>query len=315
VLAAERDDVGLTDVLMVGLEGDEGARGFAPSLIRAGDYRSLQHALVTVEHAFHLDGGDVLAAGNDDVLEAILDLYITIRVADRQVAGVEPAAGKGFLGGAGVFQVALHHGVAAHEDFTDGLAVAGCRFHGFRIADHHAFQGRVAHALAGFYARPFIKAEFIPLIVPGTHGDRAVDLGQAVDVGALDAHFLHRADYLGRRRSAGDHGVHWMVDGCLGSRRHVDQCIEHDGRAAHVGDLLVADQGEDFLRIDTAQEHMHAGQRGHGPGVAPAVAVEHRQGPQVHRLLAHRPGHLVAEGVQVGAPVVVHHTLGVAGGA
>ena len=36
-------------------------------------------------------------------------------------------------------------------------------------------------------------------------------------------------------------------------------------------------------------------QRGDGPGVAPAVAVEHRQGPQVHRVVAHGPGHLVAQ--------------------
>ncbi|MNZ12994.1 hypothetical protein D3C78_298780 [compost metagenome] len=60
---------------------------------------------------------------------------------------------------------------------------------------------------------------------------------------------------------------------------------------------------------------MGAGQGGDGPGVAPAVAVEHRQGPQVHRVVAHGPGHLVAEGVEVGAAVVIDHALGVAGGA
>jgi len=43
--------------------------------------------------------------------------------------------------------------------------------------------------------------------------------------------------------------------------------------------------------------------------------VEHRQGPQVHRVVAHVPGHLVAEGIQVGATVVVDHALGIAGGA
>ncbi|MNG90191.1 hypothetical protein D3C79_490790 [compost metagenome] len=60
---------------------------------------------------------------------------------------------------------------------------------------------------------------------------------------------------------------------------------------------------------------MGAGQRGDGPRVAPAVAVEHRQGPQVHRAMAHGPGHLVAQGVEVGATVVVDHAFGVASGA
>ena len=60
---------------------------------------------------------------------------------------------------------------------------------------------------------------------------------------------------------------------------------------------------------------MGAGQRGDGPGVAPAVAVEHRQGPQVHRVVAHGPGHLVAHGIEEGAAVVVDDALGVAGGA
>ncbi|MNQ61278.1 hypothetical protein D3C85_755910 [compost metagenome] len=151
--------------------------------------------------------------------------------------------------------------------------------------------------------------------MPGADRHRAVDLGQAVDVGHADAHGFHRAYHLGRWRRAGDHGVHRMVDGGLGRFRHVHQGVEHDGRAAQVGDLVLADQGEDLLRVHPAQEHMHAGEGGHGPGVAPAVAVEHRQGPEVDRVVAHGPGHLVAQGVQVGAAMVVDHTLGVAGGA
>src|SRR5690606_37905292 len=137
----------------------------------------------------------------------------------------------------------------------------------------------------------------------------------AMDVGHLDAHCLDRADDLGRRRCAGDHGVHRMVDGGLGFRGHVDQRVEHDGRAAHVGDLLVVDQVEDLLRVDPAQAHVHTGHGRGPPGVAPAVAVEHRQGPQVDRVLPHVPGHLVAHGVEEGTAVVIDHTLGVAGGA
>src|SRR5690606_19505451 len=190
---------------------------------------------VPVEHAFDLDGGDVLATGDDDVLEAVLDLHVTVLVPHTQVAGMKPAALEGFGGGGRVLQVALHHGVAAHEDLADGLAVLRYRLQGLRIGDHDPFQGRVAHALTGFDLGAFLQRHLIPLVVPGTDGHGTVGFGQAIDVGHLDAHCLDRADDLGRRRCAGDHGVDRMVDGGLGFRGHVDQRVEHDGGAAHVG--------------------------------------------------------------------------------
>ncbi len=60
---------------------------------------------------------------------------------------------------------------------------------------------------------------------------------------------------------------------------------------------------------------MRAGQQRHRPGEAPAVAMEHGQRPQVARILRHGPGDDVAHGVEVGAPVVRDHALGVARGA
>ena len=151
--------------------------------------------------------------------------------------------------------------------------------------------------------------------MPGTHGHRAIDFGQAVGVGDVDAHLFHGANDLGRWCGAGDHGLYRVLDGGFGCLGHVDQGVEHNRGAAQVGDPVFADQGQDLLRVDPAQEHVRAGQGGDGPGVAPAVAVEHGQGPQVHRAVAHGPGHLVAQRVKVGAAVVVDHALGVAGGA
>ena len=59
----------------------------------------------------------------------------------------------------------------------------------------------------------------------------------------------------------------------------------------------------------------HLDQHGHRPGKAPAVAVEHGQGPQVAREMRHGPGGGIADGVQVSAPVVRDHPLGIARGA
>ncbi len=184
-----------------------------------------------------------------------------------------------------------------------------------RVRDHQPVEGGVAYPLAGLDLRTLFQRQRIPFLVPGAHGHRAVDLGQAIGVGHLDAHLLDGTNDLGRGRCAGHHRLHRVLDGSLGCLGHVDQGIEHDRRTAQVADPVFADQVQDLLRVDPAQEHVGAGQGGDGPGVAPAVAVEHRQGPQVHRAMAHGPGHLVANGVQVRATVVIDHALGVAGSA
>ena len=59
---------------------------------------------------------------------------------------------------------------------------------------------------------------------------------------------------------------------------------------------------------------MGAADRGHRPGVAPAVAVEHRQGPEVDRARRQRPHHDVADRFEEGPPVMVDDALRVTGG-
>jgi hypothetical protein len=55
---------------------------------------------VAIEDVLDLDRRDILAARNDDVLRAVPQLDIAVGMDDSEIAGVEPAAGKGFLGGA-----------------------------------------------------------------------------------------------------------------------------------------------------------------------------------------------------------------------
>src|SRR5215510_14742777 len=71
-----------------GLELDEGAWRLAPLLVRARDDRGERD----------LDARDVLAAGDDDVLLAVLDLDVMVRIPDREVAGVHPPPGERFGG-------------------------------------------------------------------------------------------------------------------------------------------------------------------------------------------------------------------------
>lgn len=54
-------------------QGDKGARGLPPLLIRAGDNGGLQDRGVTIEYIFDLNRRNIfLAAGDDDIFRAVL---------------------------------------------------------------------------------------------------------------------------------------------------------------------------------------------------------------------------------------------------
>src|SRR3712207_1334793 len=53
------------------LENHESLRALAPLLVRDGHHGGLHHRRVAGDRLFDLDGGDVLAAGDDDVLAPI----------------------------------------------------------------------------------------------------------------------------------------------------------------------------------------------------------------------------------------------------
>ena len=67
-----------------------------------------------------------------------------------------------------------------------------------------------------------------------------VDLGQPVDVRDVEADLGHALDHRGRRRGAGDHAAHRLVDAFaqLGWRR--DQQVVHDRRGAVMVDAVLA---------------------------------------------------------------------------
>jgi hypothetical protein len=80
VLAAEGDQLLLAWPPPAGLELDEGARRLAPLLVGPRDHRRLQHRRVLVERVLDLDRRDVLAARDDDVLGAVLELDVAVGV-------------------------------------------------------------------------------------------------------------------------------------------------------------------------------------------------------------------------------------------
>ncbi len=130
-------------------------------------------------------------------------------------------------------------------------------------------------------------------------------------MGDLDVHGFDRGDHPCRRRCAGGHHRYGVLEG--GGVWRVGQCIEYHRGAAKMADSVLANQGDDLYRVDLAQEYVGARLGRDGPWVAPAVAVKHRQGPQIHRVVGHAPGHLIAQRIEKSTSVVVDHALGVTG--
>src|SRR5207245_1627052 len=83
VLTAEGNDV-LSSGLHAWLGYHKGFGHLPPALVRDSDHGYFQHGGMPVNGVFHLDGRNVLAATDDDVLFAIAQLYIPIRMHDRK---------------------------------------------------------------------------------------------------------------------------------------------------------------------------------------------------------------------------------------
>ena len=132
-------------------------------------------------------------------------------------------------------------------------------------------------------------------------------------MGDRKAGFAHRLEHGGGRRGGGGEEAHDMRQRALLVVARVEQDRHDDRRAAHVRDLVLGDEVEDRLRAHLPQADVHARLDADRPGKAPAVAMEHRQGPEIDRVAADVAGDDVAGREQVRAAMMVDDAFGVAG--
>jgi len=74
------------------LEHNKSVWRFAPAFMRQPDDRDLLHRRMPQKHALNFDRGNVFAAADDDVFQAVAYLDIAIRMDDRGIAGAKPSA-------------------------------------------------------------------------------------------------------------------------------------------------------------------------------------------------------------------------------
>src|SRR5271169_3922544 len=99
---------------------------------------------MAVEHLLDFDRRNILPARDDDVLRAILEVDVAVRMPHAEVARMEPPAGEGLLRRLRILQIALHHDIAAHENLSHRAAVARHGRSRAWIGDHEALQYGVA---------------------------------------------------------------------------------------------------------------------------------------------------------------------------
>src|ERR671932_252034 len=206
-----------------------------------------------------------------------------------------------------VVEVALHDHVTVHDDLAYRLAVERHIVHIF-VHDPHQVRGDVALTLAREKLRVLLAWQLLPLPARGARGHGAVSLGQAVEVYRPYIQVQEVAEQVGRWHVAGDASGDLLVE-FAGTLVVGERYLDGWCRAV-MGDLLGLEELPDPARLDLSQAYVGPRDRGHRPREGPAVAVEHRQRPQVSGLVVHLRLDDVAQGADVRPAVAVHHALG-----
>ena len=235
---------------MVGLELDDGAAHLAEALVGDADHGHVLDGGVSREEVLDLDGVDVLAAHDDDVLLAVDQPDETVIVHARHVAGEEPTIVQGLLGGLGIVVVAAHDAGALDPQLA-GLALRHLGTLG--IGADLALPAVAGHADG---------AHVIDVLEAQVHAAGAGALGEAVVgiVFVMREHLLPSADEaLGHGLRADVHEaplvelVVGQVD--LAALDGGEDVLRPGHEQPHVGAALAADRLEDGLGRHAAQQH------------------------------------------------------------
>ena len=204
------------------------------------------------QHTLHLDRGDIFAPRDDNVLGPVCNLDIAVGVLHGEVAGVEITVLEGLGRGLRVLQVALHHHIAAQPDLS--LALAVHRQHVvFAVAHHHRLQHWHGDTLAGFLGGDACLVQPVPVLcLPVAFGDMAEGFGKPVDMGDVKAQVLDLRQRRRGGRGACRKDLDRVAEGAPLLVQCVNQHVQHDRRAAEMGDALVMDGVVDVLCADIA---------------------------------------------------------------
>ena len=127
----------------------------------------------------------------------------------------------------------------------------------------------------------------------------------------IEALLRHGRKHRFRRRRGGRQELHRMAKPALFILGRIEDGGHHDRRAAEMRDIVVRQRVPDQVRAHPAQRHMGSRHHRNRPGETPAIAVEHRQRPEIDGMPGQVSRQHIARSHEIGAPVMIDHALGI----
>ena len=214
----------------------------------------------------------------------------------------------------GLAVVAVHHVVAADDDFANGLHVAGYVVH-LRI--HHVhFGADQGPARSGEVVEP---VGFIG-VGHGALGLGASNHGGGFGETVAGAHFtverlLQAGDQLGRGGSAAGHDRLHAGKVEFAELGTIEQRVGHGGDQGHGGGFFLLNEAEDGGGLEAADHDVFSPAHGDALGASPAVGVEQGDGVQLDVSVLAGKGRKQGQRVHVKRTVRQHDAFGSAGAA
>ena len=252
---------------------------------------------------------DVLAAGDDHVLDPVDHVQEAGLVEAAGIAGVHPAVLQSLGGFLGLVPVALHDGRAAHGDLAH---LAGGAFVALGIDD--ADLGGGDGAAGGAHLGRLGVGD---VILRGKHGDDGGAFGLAVDL--QEARFGEGAHGAAEQRDIdGGRAIADRAEGRDIAGGHVgmfDEAAQHDRDEEDVADALGLDQAEHLARVEGGDGDLGRAAKGELEDDGQPADMEERRHVQARGVAAVIGRRGQAQRVGIHVAVAEHDALGGAGGA
>ena len=312
---AKSDDLFVIGLRDAWLEFKKCTGRFAPSRVRTSDNCRKHDCRVLGEDLLHFKARNILAARDDDVLGAILDLDRTVWMPNGEVTRKTPVSYERLCRRCLVLEVTFHHGITTNHNLADCRAIPWNRGHCLGISDRNGLDHRIGNTLPRHPGKALFIRQRIPFRLEDARGCGPVGFGSPIKMSNPKAEGLHGPEDGGGRRRATGRNRDRVPElySLIGGR--VSEHIQYDRRAAEMRDPMLCDQPEDLCWLDLAKTYLRSASGDNCPRIRPPGTVKHRQCPKVNTVEGESKAEAVTKRREIGAAVAVDDAFRIARGA
>ena len=262
-----------------------------------------------IENVFNFNTADIFSTRNNDVFAAVFQLNVTIRMNYSDVTGMEPAACKSLCCSFRIFEIAFHDYIPLHQYFSHCFTVSRNRFQCFRIRNCQSFQHMITHTLPAFELCLSCFVFFVPSLLPFTYNSRTINFRQPINMCNIKSGFFHLGNNSRRRRCGSRHNFYPVRQFPLLFFRRIADHVHHNRCTAKMSNMVFSNRVINVFCSYFSQTDMCPAQHCDCPRETPAVAMKHRQSPEIYRAVWHFPGQHIPGCQQISSACVVNYTF------